>query len=59
MAIDLLEWKYLYTLKSSLDIYGYGCLRVGIDRATGKQRLGYVFNEYSAMGLYELATLAL
>ena len=59
MAIDLLEWKYLYTLESSLDIYGYGCLRIGIDRATGKQRLGYVFNEYSVMGLYELAILAL
>ena len=58
MAIDLLEWKYLYTLESSLDIYGYCCLRIGIDRATGKQRLGYVFNKYSVMGLYELAILA-
>ena len=34
-------WTYLFTYGYDLKIYGYGCLRIGID-ANGKQVLGYV-----------------
>ncbi len=38
-------WVYILTFGYSLDIYAFGCLRIGIDRNTGKQRLGYVYKE--------------
>lgn len=41
------DWVYLFTYGYSLDIYGYGCLRVGIDRKTGEQ-LGYVYSQKGA-----------
>ena len=40
--MDLSEWTYLFTYGYDLDIYGYGCLRVAIDRKTGKKVLSYV-----------------
>lgn len=39
---ELSDFTYLLTFGNSLDIYSYGCLRVGIDRGTGRQVLGYV-----------------
>jgi len=41
-------FTYLFTLGYSLDIFGYGCLRVGIDHNTGEQILGYVATERKA-----------
>lgn len=40
---ELTEWEYLFTT-GGLDIYGHGCLRIGINTNTGEQVLGYVFN---------------
>ena len=40
---DLTAWKYLFTYGKDLDIYGYGNLRIGIDRESGKRVLGYVY----------------
>ncbi|KKL66617.1 hypothetical protein LCGC14_2143220 [marine sediment metagenome] len=41
MKRELSQFKYLFT-KNYVDIYAYGCLRIGIERETGKQVLGYV-----------------
>ncbi len=38
------NWTYLFTYVYTLDIYAYDCLRIGIDRDIGKQRIGYVKN---------------
>ena len=38
---DLGQWTFIFTY-NQLDIYGYGCLRIGIDRLTGDQVLGYI-----------------
>ncbi len=36
-------WTYIFTSsKYGLDIYGCGYWRIGIDRATGKQDIGYM-----------------
>lgn len=35
-------WTYILTWGYSLDVYGYGSLRIAIDRNTGEQILGYV-----------------
>lgn len=40
--MDLTGWTYILTYGSTLDIYGYGCLRVGIDRTTGNKIISYV-----------------
>jgi len=55
--IDLKEWTYLFTFGYTLDIYANlvwkaddrgwfkwrrGCLRLGIDRLTGKKVISYV-----------------
>jgi hypothetical protein len=37
------QFEYLLT-DGGIDIYGYGCLRVGIDHKTGKQVMGYIVN---------------
>lgn len=39
------NWTYVLTYGYSLDVYAYGHLRIGIDRKTGKQVLGYIFKE--------------
>ena len=39
--IDLTNWTYLFTL-STLDIYAYKSLRLGIDRNTGEKVISYV-----------------
>ena len=38
----LRDWTYLFTFGYSLDIYRFGRLRLGIDRATGKKVISYV-----------------
>jgi len=43
--LDLLQWTYLLTYGYSLDLYALGCLRIVIDRLTGRQVLGYVYKE--------------
>ena len=40
--MNLEGWTFILTLGHSWDIYGYGCLRVGIDRETGQKRISYV-----------------
>ena len=35
-------WVYVLTYGNNLDIYAYGSLRIGIDRNTGIQKIGYV-----------------
>jgi len=35
-------WTFLFTFGEDLDIYGYGSLRIGIDRKTRKQVIGYM-----------------
>jgi len=39
---ELSNFKYLFTYGYTLDIYAYGCLRIGIDKLTGKQIIGYI-----------------
>jgi len=41
---EIKGWTFIFTFGYSLDIYGCGCLRIGIDRETGHQRLGYIKN---------------
>ena len=41
-TIDLSVWTYLLTYGHDLDIYGYGILRIGIDRLTGRKIISYV-----------------
>jgi len=38
---EISGWTYLLTFGFDLDIYQYGNLRIGIDRETGKQLIGY------------------
>jgi hypothetical protein len=40
MKFNLDQWEYLFT--HDLDVYGYGILRVGIDRETGKKIISYI-----------------
>ena len=47
---ELSDFTYLLTFGNSLDIYSYGCLRVGIERNTGRQVLGYVATEKKVGG---------
>ena len=42
--MDLTNWVYLFTFGYDIDVYAYGCLRIGINRNTGKQVVGYVMN---------------
>lgn len=43
---DLLDnWEYLFTYGKSLDVYGFGNLRLAIDRETGEKVLSYVANK--------------
>ena len=43
--IDLTtDWTYLFTYGYTLDIYGFGSLRLGIDRETGEKVISYLFN---------------
>jgi len=39
---EMADFTYLCTIGLTTDIYGFGSLRVGIDRNTGKQIMGYV-----------------
>ena len=42
---DLSQWTYILTYGYSLDLYGFGALRVVIDRNTGRKVVSYVFKE--------------
>ena len=39
---NLGPWEFILTYGHTLDTYGYGNLRIAIDRETGKQILGYI-----------------
>lgn len=39
------QFKYLLTLGDNIDIYTDGCLRIGLDRNTGEQIMGYIVEE--------------
>ncbi len=40
--MNLTKWTYILTYGYALDLYGYGCLRVGICRKTGRKVISYV-----------------
>ena len=39
------QWTFILTYGFSLDVYTFGDKRIGIDRNTGRQVLGYIFKE--------------
>ena len=39
---DLTGWTYLFTFGYSLDVYGYGSSRVGIERSNGHVLITYM-----------------
>ena len=46
--MDLTGWSFIRTYGDSLDLYGYGCLRVAIDRNSGRKVVSYVMRKKQA-----------